>query len=346
MFDICFKEWQFMKSSVKRMTRRLSAFTLIELLVVIAIIAVLIALLLPAVQQAREAARRSQCKNNLKQLGLAMHNYHSSSSRFPINRTYRAAYDGGPLADPLTSGPAHVDYGSIGWTAMLLPYIDQAPLYKKIQFKPGTGSFGIVNNPVNDPVRRAIIPGLLCPSNPQATLVTGQSGQADSWGDGLDGGRSDYMGNMGWMNAGHRDCPFVNYGGEEWSHANTLSQPPINGNNGVFGAQGSVTIAQITDGTANTVAIMESHHWIEKEDPTRVWADAMWFGPYLIHSLKMPINTDPNSDFRCNQWSSVHAGGAHCVMADGSVRFANQNIAWQVRKAIATRGRNEKETQF
>lgn len=336
-----------MNTSIERRSRRRPAFTLIELLVVIAIIAVLIALLLPAVQQAREAARRSQCKNNLKQLGLALHNYHSSASVFPTNRVFRSAFDGGPLGDPLPTAAAHKDYGSIGWTAMLLPYIDQGPLYKKIDFvMNAAGTFGIVDNPNNVPVRQAIIPGLLCPSNPQAQLVTGQSGQGDSWGDGLDGGRSDYMGNMGWMNAGHRDCPFVGYGGEEWSHHNTLSQPPINGNNGVFGFHGSLKIAQITDGTSSTVALLESHHWIEREDPTRVWADAMWFGPYMVHSLKMPINTDPNSDFRCNQWSSTHKGGAHCVMADGAVRFANENMAWQVRKGIATRGRSEKETEF
>lgn len=341
-----------MKMFTRQSARRLSAFTLIELLVVIAIIAILIALLLPAVQQAREAARRSQCKNNLKQLGLALHNYHSTASVFPSNRTYRSAFDGGPQGDPLPNAQAHLDYGSLGWTAMLLPYLDQAPLYKKIDFRPGTPTPGVTNvgvtsNVANESVRRTIISGLLCPSNPQAMLVTGQSGQGDSWGEGpLDGGRSDYMGNMGWMNAGHRDCPFVGYGGEEWSHHNTLSQPPINGNNGVFGFQGSVRIAQITDGTSTTVALLESHHWIEKEDPTRVWADAMWFGPYMVHSLKMPINTDPNSDFRCNQWSSIHAGGAHCLMADGTVRFANQTMATLVRKAIATRGRNERESEF
>lgn len=342
-----------MKTSTKEGARRHSAFTLIELLVVIAIIAVLIALLLPAVQQAREAARRSQCKNNLKQLGLGLHNYHSSASVFPSNRMYRSAFDGGPLGDPLTTGPAHINYGSVGWIAMTLPYIDQGPLYKKISYitggpvTPGVTDVGITSSVANEPVRRTIIPGLQCPSNPQASLVTGQSGQGDSWGEGpLDGGRCDYMGNMGWMNAGHRDCPQAGYGGEEWSHHNTLSQPPINGNNGVFGFQGSVKIAQITDGTSTTVALLESHHWIEKEDPTRVWADAMWFGPYMVHSLKMPINNDPNSDFRCNQWSSTHTGGAHCMMADGAVRFANQTMSWQVRKGIATRGRNEKENNF
>lgn len=336
-----------MNTCAERRSRRYPAFTLIELLVVIAIIAVLIALLLPAVQQARESARRSQCKNNLKQLGLALHNYHSSSNVFPANRVYRSAFDGGPQGDPLPTAAAHKAYGSIGWTAMLLPYIDQTPLYKKIDLNlNAAGSFGIVDNPNNVAVRRTIIDGLLCPSNPQERLVTNQSGQGDSWGDGLDGGRSDYMGNMGWMNAGHRDCYFTSFGGEEWSHHNTLSQPPINGNNGVFGFHGSIRISQITDGTSTTVALLESHHWIEKEEPARVWADAMWFGPYMVHSLKMPINTDPNSDFRCNAWSSTHRGGAHCLMTDGAVRFASESMNFRVRRGIATRSKSERETEF
>src|ERR1700761_7427542 len=95
-----------------------AGFTLIELLVVIAIIAVLIALLLPAVQQAREAARRTQCKNSLKQLGLALHNYHDSLNVFPFGSTYASS---GPVY-----GPKHT------WVEYILPYVDQAPLYLQL----------------------------------------------------------------------------------------------------------------------------------------------------------------------------------------------------------------------
>src|SRR5580698_8598950 len=112
-------------------SRAKRGFTLIELLVVIAIIAVLVALLLPAVQQAREAARRTQCKNNLKQIGLALYNYHDSFSLFPPGYVDR---NGNPNLTPDNDlGP------SWGWAAFLLPGMDQAPLYNQINFNLGVG---------------------------------------------------------------------------------------------------------------------------------------------------------------------------------------------------------------
>ena len=326
-----------------------SAFTLIELLVVIAIIAVLVALLLPAVQQAREAARRSQCKNNLKQLGLALHNYHETANVLPSSR--------------MTGWGMPSGFGNVSWITMILPNIDQAPLYNSINFNDNSQPFGVIGPPDSSPpaagtiqyggytARHMVLPVLLCPSNPQQKVVANQSLQSDSWGDGGQGGRTDYVGNMGWMNPGHRDCYLVpngNYGGEDWSmsDAGTMGSAQLANNNGVIAWNSSIGLKDITDGTSNTVMVMEDHHWTNKNTPSNVQNDALWMGPWAYASLKAPINMNPQGDFRCDQWSSVHTGGAHAVMADGSVRFVSENINWTVRMAIATRGKNDITGEF
>src|SRR4051812_6292615 len=154
-------------------------FTLIELLVVIAIIAVLIALLLPAVQQAREAARRSQCKNNLKQLGLAAHNYHETAGQFPMNW-----YNGQNESQGDPANPSYVN-GSYSWVVMALPYMDQAPLYNQISgyFRTASGgapNCGMGSNtsvggvPAPRQLAKTVIPVLLCPSNQQPNGRPGQ----------------------------------------------------------------------------------------------------------------------------------------------------------------------------
>lgn len=144
--------------------RRARGFTLIELLVVIAIIAVLIALLLPAVQQAREAARRTQCKNNLKQLGIASHNYHDTHSVFPPGEVHG-----------MTGGVAHGlgwDKQIGNWTPLLFPYIDQAPAYTQLNFEVNPQWGGN-----NQTILRMVIPGLHCPSDPFKGLT-------ENWGAG------------------------------------------------------------------------------------------------------------------------------------------------------------------
>ena len=128
-------------------------FTLIELLVVIAVIAVLIALLLPAVQQAREAARRSSCKNNLKQIGLAIHNYHDTHGIFPFG--YNSA-----TVDPW-----------VGWGCMILPYMDQAPLYKYIGTNGGFGTkWHTITALTGDPGGKTVLQAYMCPSDPMGGL--------------------------------------------------------------------------------------------------------------------------------------------------------------------------------
>ena len=137
-------------------------FTLIELLVVIAIIAVLIALLLPAVQQAREAARRTQCKNNLKQLGLALHNYHDTVGCFPF---------AGSVGADIVNG-AQTGNNGFGWRVRILPQIDQAPLFNKLSLYNPT--FAALGNTTWQayPEHLQIIPGYVCPSESSPTITT------------------------------------------------------------------------------------------------------------------------------------------------------------------------------
>lgn len=326
-------------------------FTLIELLVVIAIIAILIALLLPAVQQAREAARRTQCKNNLHNMGLAIHNYHDAMSIFPVNRIGRG---GGPAALGLPPGASPPScWNGLGWIVMVLPYIDQAPLYNSLDLitcGTGVNGGGLVGNTApaqNIKARRTVLTPLICPSNPQPKQATGGGFRDDAWAeDNLDGARTDYVGNLGFMNAGHRDCPFADYPGVEWSAAWELQIPPLQGCNGVFGFNGCISINNITDGTSSTMMLIEDVHWIEKEDPGRVFGDSLWMTPWAVHSMEMPINTDPNGDWRCNQWSSNHVGGAHGLLCDGSVRFVSENQDHSVRRALATRAKGEIVSEF
>ncbi|MCA9083190.1 MAG: DUF1559 domain-containing protein [Planctomycetaceae bacterium] len=192
-------------------------FTLIELLVVIAIIAILIALLLPAVQQAREAARRTQCKNNLKQLGLALHNYHDVFNGLPL----RAA------------SPVGRDWLSFNETmsghVALLPYLEQAPRYQQIMDKAATTTALSFTPWSGDTMIRQDIPAFLCPSDTLAPRS----------------GRNNYrfcLGKWGWRQRVPRDT-------SEWGGTQR--------NDGMFGANFSCNFRDILDGTSNTIAMSE-----------------------------------------------------------------------------------------
>jgi prepilin-type N-terminal cleavage/methylation domain-containing protein len=339
------------------------AFTLIELLVVIAIIAILIALLLPAVQQAREAARRTQCKNNLKQLGLAIHNYHDVFGKFP------ACYDG---TLPFPSSPAsptrNPAWIGASWITATLPYFDQAPLYAQISSKMDNSTSATTG--YGDPVVKSgaltIIPGLLCPSNPQGKIVDGNLTRAGNplggdfaGGPHYRGSRTDYVGNMGWVWNGWKDCnpadhPVTGGSGrngakwasEEWVQSFEHDWDGYPAIRGVFWARGSARISQITDGTSNTIAIFENHHWAGKDavtgtlSPSRVNRDALWIAPYgPISTGAGLINASADSDWgdpRCTGFTSTHTGGAQALLSDGSVKFISANIDMGVGKEVAS----------
>ncbi|AMV18767.1 DUF1559 domain-containing protein [Planctomyces sp. SH-PL14] len=349
-----------MRVPVFRKMRR--AFTLIELLVVIAIIAVLVAILLPAIQQAREAARRSQCSNNLKQIGVACHNYHEAFGTFPHQwdgtLDYRNAANSGTETRPNSS--------SVSWITSSLPYLDQAGLYNKFNqvglFEASKGAIAPGSNvgydhPVVREGAQTAIATLLCPSNPQAKitrgglLYNGGTGWADGGGGGGQqyvGGRTDYVGNMGFIYSGWKDCGGAQgrYGArwtsEVWVNSYEDNWDDLPRYRGAFYYRGSAKISQISDGTSNTIAVFENHHWAWTSNaPSEAAADGLWIsaiGP--IMNLGKRMNSGSGStrsdgpaggpygrgDCRCTGWQSTHAGGAQALFCDGSVKFINENI--------------------
>ena len=303
-----------------------SAFTLIELLVVIAIIAVLIALLLPAVQQAREAARRSQCKNNLKQYGLALHNYNDTHNMLP---------------------PAGNNWGSpqIGWQPKIFPFIDQAPLYNLINFS--LGYAGDSPWPAGGVVRQAKLQYIKCPSDPSSRTASdngGSEAQA-SYGGSLGAQRTPSASGAcnTWL------TPITNYdnnGGAD--HGNTTTPDSLSG---VFGRLGvPIKFAMISDGLSNTILVGEILP--DCNDHT----GGMWHynqGGNAHASMAVPLNnmtTCPNStritNPACtnpNNWNyswgfrSAHTGGAHFLLGDGTVRFIGENISYQTYQRLGGR---------
>jgi prepilin-type N-terminal cleavage/methylation domain-containing protein len=321
---------------------RSRGFTLIELLVVIAIIAVLIALLLPAVQQAREAARRTQCKNNLKQLGLALHNYHDAFNIFP----YASAGEG--TCDSAQSLRLVNQRGF----PHLLPYLDQSPLYNSFDFSTslgacvnpdngGTSAVGaaIVGNPatVNELACSRILTALLCPSDPGQNTM---SPQADT---------ADYQPATGSTSRG-RPGAKTNYEFSTWTSGSLCDRWTTQNSTGrrLFGPESNSRIRDCTDGTSNTVAFVEttldtgggwgstwaySHYTSLGADPAggRRINDRGWW------SWSGYTNTTPRAGMNGQYgWpGSSHTGGCHFCLADGSVRFVSENMDGVTRERLA-----------
>lgn len=295
---------------------RRSAFTLVELLVVIAIIGILIGLLLPAVQAAREAARRTGCLNHLKQLALAMQNYHTQFTRFPAGETH--------------GGYWHCDWdGQIGmWMTCVLPFAEELPSYSMLDFR----AHPQWTSQNNQTVMKKLFPIFLCPSDPYTGLTT-------PWGPPGDTNVAricHYFGVAGSSEFSAMPHPngAVNYvGGVPYGHCNA--------NDGIFFNDSSTRIRDIRDGTSKTAMFFES--W------GRIWADHVAPSnpppgyPDFESSRGMNLHTvvyldwTPNSN-HTNPWktNSFHRGGVHAAMADGSVRFVSDLIDLRIMKGLAT----------
>ncbi len=314
-------------------------FTLIELLVVIAIIAVLIALLLPAVQQAREAARRSQCKNNMKQMGLALHNYHDTFTVFP---------PGG------TSVAANLNTGH-NMFADILPYFDQAAIYNQLNWTISGWNTGSGTPSAHVAATLTVLPALICPSSTTATF-NGYNWSATPpsypflYGQAV----THYVPIMGSTQA-----------------PNTTARSTT----GLFQRNGKSAIRDVSDGTSNTMALGEysglakgqpkGKNNLAGPDQTYGWFNTSpaWYGFYDygndgIYGIQLgamkTVTYAPNAAWLYGGAStsfnqslkSSHVGGVHCLLGDGAVRFIRDSISLQTLYNLADIADGNKVGEF
>lgn len=310
------------ESSGRRRNESRGAFTLIELLVVIGIIGLLVALLLPAIQAAREAMRRVQCTNNLKQMGLGFHNYHSVYGKFPVG--------GAGIAS--ATNPAVRRRWRPSWGSVLLPFIEQQALYDELD----------LDVPYLDPINHEgggkIVPTYLCPSAPKSemTRVNGDT----PWLSAPQFGRTDYGGNYG--ERALRCAPLRNCQNNYGDIGITES-----GGRGVllFGNHPQIGMRNILDGSSQTIILGEAPEGLH----------SIWIGHKNLFDQSAPINArvkigtpwdscapplkSAEGDF-CDygqEFHGYHPGGANFLMVDGSARFVAEQLDLKVFAALLSR---------
>jgi prepilin-type N-terminal cleavage/methylation domain-containing protein/prepilin-type processing-associated H-X9-DG protein len=279
-----------------------AGFTLVELLVVIAIIGVLIGLLLPAVQSAREAARRSQCTNNLKQVGLALHNYHDARRQLPEGWLCNAS-----------DAEAGVGWG---WGSRILSYIEEDSTFRSIDVKTPIAA-------ASSSVLQTVVSSYLCPSDASAGNPTFNVGD--------EGGACDH--DAVDANPGAEIASRTNYVG--MFGTNEIEDEPFAGN-GMFFANSRMPFRHVIDGLSKTIMVGER----DSRMGGSLWV-GMWEGKCeamirVVGSGDHPPNGDP-SERHFDDLSSRHPGGANVVYADGHVDFIAETIDETVYKAMGTR---------
>ena len=315
-------------------------FTLIELLVVIAIIAILIALLLPAVQQAREAARRTQCRNNLKQLALALHNYESSYGMLPPG--WIAPQGVEYIGTGATAGTGTDGWGSWGWPALVLPFIDQAGLYN--QLRVGEEIRFALDDPPRLALMRQTYPVFRCasdtaPERNDRRRVAGFSG----------------------TNRNLSTSNYVGWNSGSWGWLPGAAAPVDR--KGMFTMNSNTRFRDVTDGLSNTLMVGErmyrafqsgtctincnaavifanewnNHFNNSRRNPRFGNTNTLGMGEGAINSIFTGDPTAPGNN--CNAIcargaASYHEGGAQFAMGDGSVRFISENIDWEPAIAV------------
>jgi len=308
-------------------------FTLVELLVVIAIIGVMVGLLLPAVQAAREAARRMSCSNNMKQLGLALHNYHSTHEKFPYSVLNGGSIEAG------TARPGDLRIRNHRGWLMLLPFIEQQGLYDLADFRLATGAYvrapaGTLSGPRpgelgnrNDEVVSTPVSSFLCPSDPNPTNYATTTSPNYSISPGttvLQGAFTNY----------DFSVRRTSSSAALWTAEDPATRP-------LFGHDASSKFRDIVDGTSNVIALGETLR-LTWDGVSQTWGYAKWVG----HGVDVAYFTGMNWNFCCGwdatpnvrqpvlkqrlgNWSTVgsmHPGGAQFTLGDGSVRFISESI--------------------
>jgi prepilin-type N-terminal cleavage/methylation domain-containing protein len=339
-----------------RHRRNHRGFTLIELLVVIAIIAILVALLLPAVQKAREAARKTQCQNNLKQIGLALHNYHDAHLVFPpgqIARTFEVNTIGRYVDPDEATLQTQVNVPTLNlhgtsWMLHILPQLDQVGLYNQWNFNwnvRSNGDVGFLTQELRiDFPPKTDIKAYYCPSRRDSMKATDVYSQTDRVAQDWTKGGNDYAGCTG------SGITFADQDPDERQTyvltpqqlAQTQVTQIINGISrtvspftqdpnhiGVFGVNSSNAIRDITDGTSNVIMVSERRIFTTRTTNVKMSSDGWaWGGPATLFSTRLAPHTGQHFD----EADSLHDGIVHALLGDGSVRqisFSMDLRTWQ-----------------